>query len=75
MVDAELLLPAVSVNAAPATEMAPVPALVFVVGVKTAVYTVDEVEVNVPIVPPVTVMSPTTKLEDASDNVKVSVSV
>jgi hypothetical protein len=72
---AVLLLPAVSVNVAPATEMEPVPELMFVVGVNTTEYTVDDVVVSVPIVPPVTVMSSAAKVDDASDNVKVIVSV
>jgi hypothetical protein len=72
---AVLPLPAVSVNVAPAIEMEPVPELMFVVGVNTTEYTVDDVVVSVPILPPVTVMSPTAKFADASDNVKVSVSV
>jgi hypothetical protein len=36
---------------------------------------VEEVVVSAPILPPVTVMSPTAKLDDASDSVKVMVSV
>ena len=35
----------------------------------------DDVVVSVPMVPPVTLMSPTAKLEDASESVKVMVSV
>lgn len=72
---AVLLLPAASVNRVPATEMDPVPEFVFVVGVNTTEYTDDEVVVRAPIVPPVTVMSSAAKVVDASDNVKVTVSV
>jgi hypothetical protein len=36
---------------------------------------VDDVVVSVPMVPPVTVMSPTAKLEDASESANVMVSV
>jgi hypothetical protein len=72
---AVLLLPAVSVNVVPAIEMEPVPEFVFVVGVNTTEYTVDDVVVSVPIFPPVTVMSSTAKLDDASDSVNVMVSV
>ena len=35
----------------------------------------EDVVVSVPMVPPVTVMSPTAKLDDASESVKVMVSV
>jgi hypothetical protein len=73
--DAVLLLAAASVKVAPETEMLPVPEFVFVVGVKTTEYTVEDVVVSVPMLPPVTVMSPTAKLDDASDSVKVMVSV
>ncbi len=74
-VDAVLLLEAVSVKVAPATEMDPVPELVFAVGVNTALYSVDDVVVSAPMEPPATVISPTTKLDEASDNVNVRVSV
>ena len=74
-VDAVLSLPTVSVNVAPSTEILPVPESVFVVGVNTTEYTVDEVVVSVPILPPVTVMSPTAKVEDASERVNVMVDV
>jgi hypothetical protein len=67
--------PVASVNVAPATEIEPVPDCVLAVGVNTTEYTVDEVVVSVPMVPPETVMSPTTKSVAASDNVKVIVSV
>jgi hypothetical protein len=72
---AELLLPAVSVNREETTERVPVPEFVLVVGVNTAEYTVDDVVVRVPILPPATVMSSAAKLDEASDNVKVTVSV
>ena len=72
---AELLLPAVSVNREETTERVPVPEFVLVVGVNTAEYAVDDVVVRVPILPPVTVMSSAAKLDDASDSVKVIVSV
>ena len=68
-------LPAASVNVAPATEMDPEPEFVFVVGVNTTEYTVDDVVVRGPMVPPDTVMSPTAKSDAASDSVKVMVSV
>ncbi len=70
-----LLLPGVSVNLAPATETEPVPDCVFVVGVNTTEYTVDDVVVRVPILPPVTVMSSAAKSDEASDSVNVTVSV
>jgi hypothetical protein len=72
---AVLSLPVASANVAPATEIDPVPDCVFVVGVNTTEYTVDDVVVSVPIEPPATVMSPTAKFEDASDSVNVTVSV
>jgi hypothetical protein len=72
---AVLLLPAVSVNRVPATKRVPVPAFVLAVGVNTTEYTVEDVVVSVPMVPPVTVMSSTAKVDDASDSVKVIVSV
>jgi hypothetical protein len=70
-----LLLPAVSVNREVTTERVPVPEFVLVVGVNAAEYTVDDVVVRVPMLPPVTVMSSAVKLDDASDSVKVIVSV
>ena len=73
--DAVLSLPTVSVNVAPATEMEPVPDCVLVVGVNTTEYTVEEVVVSVPMVPPATVMSSAAKVEDASESVNVMVSV
>ena len=68
-------LPAASENVAPATEIDAEPEFVFAVGVNTTEYTVDDVVVRAPMVPPVTVMSPTTKSVAASDSVKVIVSV
>jgi hypothetical protein len=70
-----LLLPAVSVNRVLATKRVPVPALVSTVGVNTTEYTVDDVVVSVPMVPPATVMSSAPNVDDASDSVKVIVSV
>ena len=75
VVDAVLSLPVASVNVAPTTEIEPVPELVFAVGVNTTLYSVDDVVVSAPIVPPERVMSPTAKLDEASDNVNVMVSV
>jgi hypothetical protein len=75
VVDAVLLLEAMSVKVAPATDKDPVPELVFAVGVNTAEYSVDEMVVSVPMLPPDTVMSPTAKLDEASDSVKVMISV
>ena len=72
---AVLLLPAVSVNREVTTERLPVPVFVLADGVNTAEYTVDDVVVRVPILPPATVMSSAAKLDDASDSVKVIVSV
>jgi hypothetical protein len=72
---AVLLLPAVSVNREVTTERVPVPEFVLADGVNTAEYTVDDVVVRVPMLPPVTVMSSAAKLDDASDSVKVIVSV
>ena len=68
-------MPTVSVNAAPSTEILPVPESVFEVGVNTTEYTVDDVVVSAPMLPPVTVMSPTAKVEDASERVNVMVEV
>jgi hypothetical protein len=72
---AELLLPAASVNREVTTERVPVPEFVLADGVNTAEYKVDDVVVSVPMLPPVTVMSSAVKLDDASDSVKVIVSV
>jgi hypothetical protein len=74
-VDAVLLLAAVSVKVAPATEMLPVPELVFAVGVNTTLYSVDDVVVSAPMVPPDTVMSLAVKSDEASESVNVIVSV
>jgi hypothetical protein len=71
---AVLLFEAASVNVPSATETEPVPLCVFAVGVNDTVYEVPE-PVNDVSAPPLTVMSPTTKLVDASDNVNVSVDV
>ena len=70
-----LTLPTVSVNAAPSTEILPAPESVFEVGVNTTEYTVDDVVVSAPMLPPETVMSPTVKVEDASERVNVMVEV
>jgi hypothetical protein len=72
---AVLLLPAVSVNRVLATKRVPVPEFVLAVGVNTTEYSVEDVVVSVPMVPPVTVMSSTANVDDASDSVKVIVSV
>jgi hypothetical protein len=72
---AVFVFPAVSVKAPLATETEPEPLCVFAVGVNTTVYEVPETAVNEDNVPPLTVMSLTTKLLDVSDNVKVSVEV
>ena len=72
---AVLSLPVASVKVAPATDKDPVPDCVFVVGVNTTEYTVDEVVVSVPMLPPEMVMSPEAKSDDASDSVNVTVSV
>jgi hypothetical protein len=69
-----LFFPAVSVNLSAATDTEPVPLCVFAVGVNVAVYEVPE-PANVDNVPPLTVMSASIKLVDASDNVNVSVDV
>jgi hypothetical protein len=70
---AVLLLPAGSVNLFDVTESDAVPE-VFATGVKVPVYEVPEPE-RVPSVPSVTVTSPDTKSVEASDSVKVIVSV
>ena len=67
--------PGASVNFAAVTEMEPEPDCVFVVGVNTAEYTVDDVVVRVPMLPPTTEMSSAAKSDDASDRVNVMVSV
>jgi Flp pilus assembly pilin Flp len=71
--DAVLSLPAESVNLAAATERVPVPDSVSAVGVNKTRYTVEETVVSEPMLPPVTVMSLTAKVLDASDSVKVMV--
>jgi len=71
--DAVLSLPAESVNLAAATERVPVPDSVSAVGVNRTVYAVEEMVVSALMLPPVTVMSSTVKVEDASDSVKVMV--
>ena len=70
-----LPLPVASVNRAAATEMEPAPDWVFAVGVNTTEYTVDDVVVSAPMLPPETVMSAAVKVLDASESVKVMVSV
>ena len=70
-----LLFPAVSVNLDKATEIEPEPEFMLLRGVNTTEYTVDDVVVSAPMVPPVKVMSSAAKVDDASDNVKVMVSV
>ena len=72
---AELLFPAASVNAPLATDTEPEPLCVFAVGVNTTVYDVPETAVNEDNVPPLNVMSPTTKSVEASDNVMVNTEV
>jgi hypothetical protein len=72
---AVLLFAAESVNAPSATDTEPVPLCVFAVGVNTTVYDVPETAVNDDRVPPLKVMSPTTKLLEASDRVNVNVEV
>ena len=71
---AVLLFPAASVNAPLATDTEPEPLCVFAVGVNTTVYDVPE-PVNDDNVPPLDVMSPTTKSVEASDKVNVNVDV
>ena len=73
VLDAVLSLPAESVNLAAATERVPVPDSVSAVGVNKTRYTVEETVVSALMLPPVTVMSSTAKVEDASDSVKVMV--
>ena len=72
---AGLLFPAASVNLSTATDMEPEPLCVFAVGVNTTVYDVPETAVNDDRVPPLNVMSPSTKLLEASDRVNVNVEV
>ena len=72
---AVLLFPAASVNLSTATDMEPEPLCVFAVGVNTTVYEVPETAVNEDRVPPLKVMSPSTKFVEASDRVNVNVEV
>ena len=72
---AVLLFPAASVNLSAATETEPEVLCVFAVGVNTTVYDVPETAVNDDRVPPLKVMSPTTKSVEASDKVNVNVDV
>jgi len=71
---AVLPFPAASVNAPLATDTEPEPVCVFAVGVNTTVYDAP-VPLNDDNVPPLAVISVTTKLVDASDNVNVNVDV
>jgi hypothetical protein len=71
---AVLLFPAASVNTPLATDTEPEPVCVFAVGVNTTEYDVPE-PLNDDNVPPLAVISVTTKLVDASDNVNVNVDV
>jgi hypothetical protein len=71
---AVLLFPAASVNVPLATDTEPEPVCVFAVGVNTTEYDVPE-PLNDDNVPPLAVISVTTKLVDASDNVNVNVDV
>lgn len=72
---AALVLPAASVNTPLATDTEPEPVCVLAAGVNTTVYDVPDTAVNDDNVPPVTVMSPTTKSLADSDNVNVKVDV
>jgi hypothetical protein len=72
---AVLLFPAVSVNLSAATDTEPEPLCVFAVGVNTTVYDVPETAVNDDRVPPLNVMSPSTKFVEVSDRVNVNVEV
>jgi hypothetical protein len=72
---AVLLFEAASVNVPSATDTEPEPLCVFAVGVNTTVYDVPETAVNDDRVPPLNVMSPSTKFVEASDNVNVNVEV
>ena len=69
---AVLLFPAASVNLSAATETEPEVLCVSAVGVNTTVYEVPEPEKD-DNVPPLNVMSPSTKFVEASDKVKVNV--
>ena len=70
---AALEFPAASVNAPLATDTEPEPLCVSVVGVYTTVYEVPETPVNDDNVPPLAVMSPSTKFVADSDKVNVNV--
>ena len=72
---AVLLFPAASVNLFTATDIEPDPLCVFAVGVNTTVYDVPDTAVNNDSVPPLNVMSPSTKFVEASDRVNVNVEV
>ena len=72
---AVLLFPAVSVNLSTATDIEPEPLCVFAVGVNTTVYDVPETAVNDDRVPPLKVMSLSTKFVEVSDRVNVIVEV
>ena len=72
---AVLLFAAESVNAPSATDTEPEPLCVFAVGVNTTVYDVPETAVNDDRVPPLNVMSPSTKFVEVSDRVNVNVEV
>ena len=72
---AVLLFPAASVNAPLATDTEPEPLCVFAVGVNTTVYDVPDTAVNNDSVPPLNVISPSTKLLEVSDRVNVNVEV
>ena len=72
---AVLLFPAVSVNLSAATDIEPEPLCVFAVGVNTTVYDVPETAVNDDRVPPLKVMSLSTKFVEVSDRVNVIVEV
>ena len=69
-----LSFPAVSANLLHPTDTEPELLWVFAVGVNTTVYEAPE-PANDDRVPPLTVMSPTTKSVEASDKVKVKVDV
>ena len=71
---AVLPFPAASVNPPLATDTEPEPVCVFAVGVNTTVYDAPE-PLNDDNVPPLAVISVTTKLVDASDSVNVNVDV
>jgi len=70
-----LPLPVASVNFAPAIEIEPFPDCVLAVGVNVTRYTVEETVVRLPMLPPATVMSSPMKVLEASERVKVMVSV